>query len=44
MVPSDLLIYGLNNNKYGKLRLYYPDILGGYVAYIGPDLNNLNQI
>lgn len=41
---DEMLIYGFNNDKTKKMRLEYPDRIGGYVAYIGPNLNNLLQI
>jgi hypothetical protein len=38
---KDLLIYGFNNNKTHSMRLEYPDRIGGYSVFIGPDLRNL---
>ena len=39
--PKDLLIFGFNNNQTKTIRLEYADRIGGYVAFIGPNLANL---
>ncbi len=38
---QDLLLYIFNNNQSRYMNLEYPDRIGGYVVFIGPDLNNL---